>query len=91
MPKYPYRCKGCGHELEVLQKMSDPKLTDCPACNEKKLERLIVGGTGYFFRGGAHGEKGDDYKEKTRGEIARRDPETFERIVKKDRRPDSSS
>jgi putative FmdB family regulatory protein len=85
MPRYPYRCKGCGHELEVFQKMSDAKLTACPACHEETLERLILGGTGYFFRGGALGEKGDDYKEKTRGEIAIRDPEKFDRIVEKER------
>ena len=35
MPIYPYRCNGCGHELETFQKMSDPKLTDW-------IERLLA-------------------------------------------------
>lgn len=86
MPKYPYACNACGHRFETFQKMADAKLTDCPECKQPKLERLIAGGTGYMFMGGAHGEKGLDYKEKTRAEIAMRDPEKFDRILEKDRR-----
>ncbi len=41
MPIYEYRCRSCGHELEKLQRMSDPALTDCPACNESELQRLV--------------------------------------------------
>ena len=41
MPIYEYRCDACGHELEALQKISDPKLTDCPECDQSRLRRLI--------------------------------------------------
>ena len=41
MPIYEYRCRSCGHELEKLQRMSDPALTDCPACNASELQRLV--------------------------------------------------
>ena len=41
MPIYEYQCKSCGHELEKLQRMSDPALTDCPDCNESELQRLV--------------------------------------------------
>ncbi|NQD38701.1 zinc ribbon domain-containing protein [Permianibacter sp. IMCC34836] len=41
MPIYEYRCTSCGHELEKLQKMSDPELTDCPACTTPNLKKLI--------------------------------------------------
>lgn len=41
MPIYEYRCKSCGHELEKLQRMNDPVLTDCPACNQSELKRLV--------------------------------------------------
>lgn len=41
MPIYEYRCNSCGHELEKLQRMSDASLTDCPACSESELRRLI--------------------------------------------------
>ena len=41
MPIYEYRCEGCGHKLDALQKVSDAPLTDCPECSEAKLKRLI--------------------------------------------------
>lgn len=41
MPIYEYRCQSCGHELERLQRMSEPTLTDCPSCCEASLQRLI--------------------------------------------------
>ncbi len=41
MPIYEYRCAACGAELERLQKISDPLLTDCPACGKPALSRLI--------------------------------------------------
>lgn len=41
MPIYEYRCDACGHELEALQKISDPQLTACPACEADSLRRLI--------------------------------------------------
>ncbi|MFB3076938.1 MAG: FmdB family zinc ribbon protein, partial [Lysobacterales bacterium] len=41
MPIYEYRCKSCGHDLEKLQRMSDPALTDCPDCNQSELTRLV--------------------------------------------------
>ncbi len=41
MPIYEYQCKSCGHELEKLQRMNDPVLSDCPACNQPELKRLV--------------------------------------------------
>ena len=41
MPIYEYRCSSCGHQLEKLQKISDPPLTDCPACSEAALVKLV--------------------------------------------------
>lgn len=41
MPIYEYQCQSCGHELEKLQRMNDPALTDCPACDKSALKRLI--------------------------------------------------
>lgn len=41
MPIYEYRCDACGHQLDALQKLSDPPLTDCPACESDGLRRLI--------------------------------------------------
>ncbi len=41
MPIYDYRCNSCGHELEKIQKMSDAPLTDCPACGQRALKKLV--------------------------------------------------
>ncbi len=41
MPIYEYRCDNCGHELEAIQKMSDPVLESCPGCGQDALKRLI--------------------------------------------------
>ena len=41
MPIYEYRCQSCSHELEVMQKLSDPELSDCPACGKPELKKLI--------------------------------------------------
>jgi putative FmdB family regulatory protein len=41
MPIYEYRCEACGHELERMQKISEPPLTDCPACGQPALRKQI--------------------------------------------------
>ncbi len=51
MPIYEYRCNACEHELEKLQKMSDDPLTDCPACGQSALKRLISA-AGFRLKGG---------------------------------------
>ena len=41
MPIYGYECTGCEHTFDVLQKMSDPKLIDCPDCGEATLRKQL--------------------------------------------------
>ena len=41
MPIYEYRCQSCQQDLEVMQKLSDPELSDCPACGQPALKKLI--------------------------------------------------
>lgn len=56
MPLYEYRCQACGHETEVLQKVSDRPLRRCPKCSGK-FEKLISR-TSFQLKGGgwyAHG------------------------------------
>ncbi len=50
MPIYEYRCTSCGHEKEVLQKLSDPPLTECPACGKSTLGKL-VSAAGFHLKG----------------------------------------
>ena len=42
MPIYQYQCADCGHSMEALQKMADPKLTDCPACERPSLKKQVT-------------------------------------------------
>jgi len=64
MPIYAYRCESCGHAKDVLQKMSDPVLTTCPACGAESFQKQVTAagfqlkGSGWYvtdFRGGAGG------------------------------------
>ena len=41
MPIYGYVCKNCEHMLDVLQKISDDPLVDCPECGEPQLKRQL--------------------------------------------------
>ena len=41
MPIYEYQCDECSHRLEKLQRMSDAPLTECPACGESTLKKLV--------------------------------------------------
>lgn len=68
MPIYAYRCESCGHAQDVLQKMSDPVLTECPACGELRYAKQLTAagfqlkGSGWYvtdFRGGDNGPKKD--------------------------------
>lgn len=54
MPIYEYQCQSCGHQLEVLQKISSDPMKDCPQCGKPALEKLIsksgfqLTGTGWY-------------------------------------------
>ena len=61
MPIYAYRCASCGHSRDVLQKMSDPVLTTCPACGVDQFQKQVTAagfqlkGSGWYatdFKGG---------------------------------------
>ncbi|MHB8573398.1 MAG: FmdB family zinc ribbon protein [Candidatus Dormibacteria bacterium] len=49
MPVYGYRCEKCGHEFEVLQKVSDPPASACTEC-EAKVHRIYYP-VGVIFKG----------------------------------------
>ncbi len=54
MPIYEYRCDQCGHQFEVLQKISDAPVKNCPKCNSNNPRRLVsaaafkLKGTGWY-------------------------------------------
>ncbi|MCC6676566.1 MAG: zinc ribbon domain-containing protein [Phycisphaerales bacterium] len=51
MPTYEYRCRSCGHEMELFQSMSDAPKRKCPDCGKNTLERLIGTGAAIVFKG----------------------------------------
>ncbi len=63
MPFYEYRCGACGHELEVLQKMSAEPLVDCPSCSKATLIKLVsaagfqLKGSGWYVTDFRDGDK----------------------------------
>jgi putative FmdB family regulatory protein len=50
MPIYAYRCTDCGHEFDVLQKVSDAPLTECPACQRPALTKKVTA-AGFQLKG----------------------------------------
>ena len=49
MPIYEYACTKCGHQLEVMQRISDKPLRRCPNC-KGKLEKQFSQ-TSFQFKG----------------------------------------
>jgi putative FmdB family regulatory protein len=66
MPTYGYRCGSCGHEFEILQRITDPPLVTCPKCGGKLSKMLypagiIFKGSGYYttdYKGSGDGSAG---------------------------------
>ncbi|NDY82544.1 zinc ribbon domain-containing protein [Orrella sp. NBD-18] len=64
MPIYAYKCTACGHAQDVLQKISDKPLTECPACKQSTYAKQVTAagfqlkGSGWYvtdFRNNAGG------------------------------------
>ena len=62
MPIYAYRCDDCGFAKDVLQKISDEPLTECPSCGKPAFKKQVTAagfqlkGSGWYvtdFRGGS--------------------------------------
>jgi putative FmdB family regulatory protein len=71
MPIYAYKCESCGHAKDVLQKMSDAALVDCPACSAPAFKKQLTAagfqlkGSGWYvtdFRDGKGGAGGTSDK-----------------------------
>lgn len=42
MPIYEYQCTECGYQTEVLQKLSDEPLRDCPECGKAAMKKMVT-------------------------------------------------
>ena len=61
MPIYAYLCSACGHQEDVMQKMSDAPLSKCPKCGAESFSKQLTAagfalkGSGWYatdFKGG---------------------------------------
>lgn len=42
MPIYEFQCQACGTEIEVLQKINDPHITDCEVCGKAEMKKQVT-------------------------------------------------
>src|SRR6202171_2824114 len=49
MPTYGYRCANCGHQFEIVQRISEEPLKTCPKC-QGKLSKVLYP-VGISFKG----------------------------------------
>jgi putative FmdB family regulatory protein len=63
MPIYAYACGACGFKKDVLQKLSDAPLTDCPSCGEPQFSKqltapgFVLKGSGWYATDFREGQK----------------------------------
>ena len=62
MPIYAYKCESCGFAKDVLQKISDTPLEQCPSCGLTSFRKQLTAagfqlkGSGWYatdFKGGS--------------------------------------
>jgi putative FmdB family regulatory protein len=91
MPIYEYRCDN-GHTFEVMQRMSDPPLTECTICGAP-VQRVFHPVAIHFKGSGFYNT---DYGKRKRGAAAKEDgapskSESSSSDSKSDSKPASSS
>ena len=66
MPIYAYKCESCGLSKDVLQKMSDAPLVDCPHCGAASFKKQLTAagfqlkGSGWYVTDFRDGKGGSD-------------------------------
>jgi putative FmdB family regulatory protein len=50
MPIYAYKCESCGFAKDVLQKLSDAPLTECPSCAKPSFQKQVTA-AGFQLKG----------------------------------------
>lgn len=63
MPIYEYRCQRCGHELEVMQRITAEPLAQCPECGAEDGLKRLISQTSFVLKGS--GWYVTDYKGKS--------------------------
>ena len=96
MPIYEYRCSSCGHEKDILQKMSDPPLVTCPECGKPTMTKQVTAagfqlkGSGWYATDFKGGVKPAAKSEKSEGDASKTDA-TADKANGKPDKPDVKS
>ena len=67
MPIYEYKCQKCGYAVEVIQRLSDEPLVDCPSCGAPAMKKQVSAPT---FRLSGKGWYETDFKTGDKKNIA---------------------
>jgi len=67
VPIYEYQCQSCDHALERLQKITEERLVDCPACEEPALKKMVSAAA---FRLKGNGWYETDFKKDNKRNLA---------------------
>lgn len=51
MPIYDFQCSACGHRDEVMRKISDPSMADCPKCGAHDTFGKMLSAAGFQLKG----------------------------------------
>ncbi len=103
MPIYEYRCATCGFQKEYLQKVSAPRLTDCPECGKPTFDKMLTAagfqlkGSGWYvtdFRnnGSPKADTGKSpAKDKSAAAESKKDDKPESSVTKKEAKSDTAS
>jgi len=73
MPIFDFKCEACGYSKELLRKISDPILTECPECHKKTFKKQVsapsfqLTGSGWYVT---------DFKNKVKDSNSKTDTKT---------------
>jgi putative FmdB family regulatory protein len=63
MPVYEYECGSCGKRFDVVQKFSDPALSECNLCHATNVRKVlstpafVLKGSGWYVTDYASGDR----------------------------------
>jgi putative FmdB family regulatory protein len=66
MPIFDFKCEACGYSKELLRRITDPILTECPKCLKESFKKQIsapsfqLSGSGWYVT---------DFKNKTKDDV----------------------
>ena len=81
MPLYDYLCSHCEHQEDVLVKLSDNPLLNCPVCKNTTFKKQV---SAPHFKLKGSGWYEPDFKNKPKPEGSKKDNEKTSKITKKE-------